>query len=50
MVKGLRVVYKQLLFISAIILLTLFPFPAIVLKVLMNTAKYLLTGEFSAEY
>jgi hypothetical protein len=48
--KGLIVASKQIVFISACLLLTLFPFPAILVKVLINTVKYLITGELNASY
>lgn len=50
MVKGLIRASKQLLFISACLLLTLFPFPAIIVKVIINTIKYLITGELNDSY
>jgi hypothetical protein len=50
MVKGLKGAYKQILFLSAFLFLTLFPFPAIVFKVLLNTIKYFITGELNDNY
>lgn len=45
-----RIKSKYLLFISTLILLTCFPIPAIVLKVLINGVKFYLTGELNESY
>lgn len=45
-----RISLKQYLFISAFFLLILFPFPAIILKVVVNGVKFYLTGELNANY
>ena len=42
--------FKHYLFIGAFFFLTMFPFPAILVKVVVNGFKYYLTGELNEGY